>query len=162
MLTPTISSPRLDSRQVLLWLLACLIALQGLSVNYLVAKGSAHIHRDTSSTHVFEDVRRVGPSSFAPQPLSEGWFGHHHERTLRHHHAASDASVVFVDADRIADVAAEDSGVALDIAVTAFVAVMMLVSIWAPRSLSHRCASYATWQPSFVTARLVERPPQRA
>ncbi len=162
MLTPTISAARLDSRKVLLWILACLIALQGLSVNYLVAKGPAHIHRDASWIRVFEDVRRVGPSSFATRPLAEVWFGHHHGGALRHHHAPSDSSVVFMDAERIADATAEDSGVSLDIAVAAFVAVMMLTSVWAPKSLSHRRASYATWQPSFVTARLIERPPQRA
>ncbi len=145
-----------------MWLLACLIALQGLSVNYWVAKGPAHIHRDTRVTLVLEDVRRVGSSLFAARPLAESWLGHHHGTALRHHHAASDSSMVLMEVDRIADAASEDSGVALEIAVAAFIAVVMLSFTWTPSSLSHRRESYATWQPSFETARLIERPPQRA
>lgn len=162
MLPPTIAAVRLDSRRAILWLLACLIALQGMSVNYLVAKGPAHIHRDTSLTLVLEDVRRVGSSPFVLRPAAESWFGHHHGAALRHHHAASDSSIVLMEADRIADATAEDSSVALDIAAAAFVAVMMPASMWTPSSLSHRRASSPTWQPSFETARLIERPPQRA
>lgn len=162
MLTPALLAARPASRRALLWLLAASIALQVLSVSIATAKGPAHAHRAPVAALVLEDVRRAGPARSVDGPEAEGWLGHHHGASFRHHHAAADPSLVLTEADRVADAAAESGVGAPDATVVVFVAVVMLLSAWSPASLSHRRAAHAAWQPSFETPRLIERPPQPA
>ncbi|MDQ6683872.1 MAG: hypothetical protein M3Z16_01980 [Pseudomonadota bacterium] len=135
-----------------------LVAVQGVSVSYFAARGPAHTHREVPRIAVLEDVRRVGPSATQGHSFQE-WPGHSHQTSWRHHHPSADPSVV-LDPDNAAFAATEDGTLAHDLAIAAFVAVLVLAFRWTPAVLSQQRAVRASWQPSFVTARLLERPPQ--
>ncbi len=151
---------RLLSRHAVGWLLIVLVALQGINVSFSGAQGPSHVHREVTRPLVLEDVRRAGPPTSRGE-LFGGWRGHSHGASLRHHHSSADPTVV-VEAADAALAAAEEISLAHDLAVAAFVAVLMLAFWWAPAALSQQRALRTLWQPSFVTARLLERPPQPA
>ena len=143
-----------------MWLLVSFLALQSISVNFSLARGPAHVHSKPAPLLVLEDVRRS--AHFAPEKsLSQAWLGHSHRIAERHHHSLTDPTVV-LDPDDAALTAAEEGTLAHDLAIAAFVAILMLTFWWAPANLSQQRALRILWQPSFVTARLLDRPPQAA
>lgn len=148
------------SRKAVVWLLVGFLTLQGLSVSVSMAQGAAHVHLRPASILVLEDVRR--PGHFTPEnSLQKEWWGHSHQTSLRHHHSLTDPTVV-LDPDGAALTAADEGALTHDLAIAAFVAVLMLAFWWAPAHFSQQRALRTFWQPSFVTARLLERPPQPA
>ncbi len=148
------------SRKVLVWLLVGFLTLQSISVSFLIAQGPAHVHLKAAPILMLEDGRRGGHFT-SQNSLSQEWWGHSHQASLRHHHSLADPTVVF-EPDDAALTAAEEGTLAHDLAIAAFVAVLMLALLWAPANLSQQRALRTLWQPSFVTARLLERPPQPA
>ena len=148
------------SRRALVWLLVGFLTLQGISVSFSAARGPAHVHSKPTSILVLEDVRRGGHFT-AESLLVHEWWGHSHQTPLRHHHASTDRTVV-LEPTNAAVSATEDGVLSLDFAVAAYVAVLMLAFMWAPAELSQQRALHILWQPSFATARLLERPPQAA
>jgi len=160
MLFPSALVSGLLSRKVLVWLLVGFLTLQGISVSFSMAQGPAHVHLKPASILVLEDVRRAG--HFTPEnSLSHEWWGHSHQTSLRHRHSLTDPTVVLrPDGDALT--AAEEGALAHDLTIAAFVAVLMLALWWAPANFSQQRALRTLWQPSFVTARLLERPPQPA
>jgi hypothetical protein len=85
-------------RSVLLYILACLVGIQGMAVGALAAKGPAHTHGATAAANfVLYDFRRAGSMRRA---ASEKHFaiviGHFHQvdAPMRHHHTRHDVTVV--------------------------------------------------------------------
>ncbi len=148
------------SRRALVWLLVGFLTLQGISVSFSMAQGQAHVHLKPVSILVLEDGRRAGHLT-SENTLSHEWWGHSHQTSLRHHHSLTDPTVV-LEPDGAALTAADEGALTHDLAISAFVAVLMLAFWWAPANLSQQRAQRNLWQPSFVTARLLERPPQAA
>ena len=148
--------------RVLMAVMATLLALQAVSVSVSMARGPSHFHRDSRTSIVLSDFRRDDLRSMAAGEAQAAWSGHHHgiATLLRHHHAATDTSVAWVDADRLSEAAAEDAGLGLDLALAAFVAVVMSTLTWAGPAVSHRRAAHAPWQPLTVVPRRIDRPPQ--
>jgi hypothetical protein len=148
-------------RRMLMWLVAGVLALQGLSVGISNARGAARTHREARSALVLSDFRRDGNAAERQAPAEEGWLGHHHG-TARHFHAATDGTVLLSAPDAALDTAAQDNGHALDLAAAAFIAVVAALLLWSASGVSHRRASHAPWQPSTGAVRRLERPPQSA
>ena len=152
----------------LMSLLTAVLLLQGLGVGMASARGPGHVHRGAfaqaaaapaSRALLLVDVRRgAAPSARQVRPLT--WFVHHHGDEQRHHHAAGDASVVFTDA--AADAAMHDDSLALDLAVAAFLALLVSMALWQPATGRQRHTALARWWPSSGASRRLERPPQAA
>ena len=150
------------ARRLVLVAAATVIGLQAVSMSVSMSRGPAHFHRASQALLVLSDFRRDDlPLAAAPSANIESSSHHHGAGTpRRHHHAPADPSVVRLAADRLADAAAEDGVPGLDLALAAFVAVVMTSMPWADPAVSHRRAAHAPWQPSTAVAGRIERPPQ--
>ncbi len=150
--------------RALLWVLACLIPLQGMAASVLATLGPAHVHRAANlAPPELEDFRRAPLHPALRLTHVDSMFGHFHSDAapLRHHHAGRDATVVLVGDDAAQQVAGADES-NLSPALGALVTMIPSVVAWlAPAPTSVRACGDA-WASLTNDPEPFERPPRPA
>uniref|UniRef100_UPI0025F2B307 hypothetical protein n=1 Tax=Methylibium sp. TaxID=2067992 RepID=UPI0025F2B307 len=104
-------SARPQVQSLLLWVLLCLLPLQGLAGVLAQSIGAVHFHAqslaDATPMQGWQDFRRQVDGSV--HGVSAAHHVHAHAHLDRHHHAGPDASAVVVDGGGSEAVQAEDA-----------------------------------------------------
>ncbi|MCE9660881.1 MAG: hypothetical protein K8R60_20325 [Burkholderiales bacterium] len=148
------------SRRFLVWLLACLVPLQALAAGVLAATGPAHTHLPAASARlVLDDLRRAPVRRLAVETHVASAFGHlHGGDAARHHHAASDASVVIDAAGLVQAGDGDDMSTSPSLGV--FVGLISAPPGWLAQATTEPPAAHARWTPQTHHPALPERPPR--
>ncbi len=148
---------RSASGRALLAFFAVVVMWQGLSVGVVAVRGPAHTH----GAPVLQDFRR-GPVAVTESVARPGPFVHSHDIAMRHHHGAADPTVVLDAGEHAADAAADEASLTLELAIAAFVALVVTfaLGVFNRSTLARAMRAGWTWSVGF-NARL-ERPPQAA
>lgn len=151
---------RTPLRLMLIWLLAFVLPVQGMSVGVAAARGPAHLHRSIDATLVLTDFRRMPTHAQAPSPALKSWFDHAHAGATpqRHHHARGDASVVRT-ADDSASVAIEEGASAAS-SVAAFLALLPALPAWHAQAGTQGLTALPPAPSSTRYPARLERPPR--
>jgi hypothetical protein len=153
-------------RRLGLWLLACLIPLQGMAAAVVTTIGTQHSHKVVVEEKLeLSDFRR-GVSNLAPraaQAHAALGLGHFHaaDKPLRHFHPRSDTSVVRVDGGGF-EGAADGDDLSISPAIGAFVAILPCAAAWPAPSSRSALASHDPWRPRTHEPTPFERPPRAA
>lgn len=148
-------------RQVLTWLLALVLPLQGMAVGVLTVMGPAHMHKQADVPMVLTDFRR-----WKPAPVREtGVFallGHSHGSASpqRHYHPFEDASVVRADGDGLVVGSDVDEGLGASASVASVLALIRVIVAWGPSQGSSAPASRPFWTSVTGFTEPLDRPPK--
>ena len=147
---------------MIVWVLACLLPLQGTAAGVITVIGPAHTHKTVPAAHlVLTDFRRLPLRAIAPPTHVATAFGHFHgaDTPLRHHHPRSDASVV-----RIGDAGLQPGADADELSISptlaAFVALLPSPARWPAAALPHAFTVPVAWPSLTDDPEPLERPPR--
>src|SRR5450755_963125 len=112
--------------------LALLVTLQGAGASVLATLGPLHTHKTAAPLVALDDFRR-GHSQFSAGERAAERHGHGHgiDTSLRHHHAAGDASVSLAAGEAAQGLDADDAGPGTTLA--AIVALVPAAPAWSPQ-----------------------------
>ena len=150
-------------RLVPMWLLAVVLALQGMTVGIFSALGPSHIHKAAQSILVLQDVRHWKPSPVRKSALS-ALLGHSHgsASAQRHHHAFDDLSVINLDVDSAANGSGVDEGLSAGALLASFWPLSSHFVTWQPLHGSNALAARPFWTSTSVVVMPHDRPPKSA
>lgn len=143
-----------------MWLIACLLPLQGMASGLLAVLGPQHVHKTDRTVRVLDDVRRM-PIAAPAWRLPVAGFGHahsladSHDTLQRHQHRLDDTSVVKVGEPSAAD--GDDAGIGPTLG--AFVALLGQAPAWLPPIGRDAFTASPGWVPVTHQPLLLERPP---
>jgi len=146
-------------RRAIVWLLVCLVLIQGMAAGVLTTLGPAHTHKVASRVVVLEDFRRAPSGAISHDLHVLTAIGHFHRPGAdRHYHARSDHSVVLTDAG---SPLTDDNDGAIS-PVIAFVAPLPAELTWRARHSSVAATAPLAWVPVTDDPEALYRPPQRS
>ncbi|MEO5883221.1 MAG: hypothetical protein ABIQ06_12460 [Caldimonas sp.] len=149
--------------RTLVWLLACLLPLQGLAAGAIAVAGPTHTHLPALSTRiVLDDFRRAPVRHFGGERHVASTLGHFHDSdpAERHHHAADDPTVVIDATDLLQTGDADDSGFSPSLAV--FVGLVSELPTWSSAAAPAPPNAHPRWSPQTHHPAFPERPPRGA
>ena len=151
------------ARWLVVWLVACLLPVQGMTSGLLAVLGPQHLHRAGHEARVLDDFRRMPVDALARRTQAAGGMTrmHSHDGWQRHHHRHDDASVV--KAGGMADTVAGDADDAgFSPALGAFVALLGAAHAWLPPASAEAFVSGPGWPLLTHLPSPLERPPRSA
>ena len=145
-----------------MWLLACLVAMQGTVAGAITVLGPAHFHRAASNASLLlNDFRRV-PLQIAPRAThSATAFGHFHgaDTPLRHFHPRTDVSVVPIGDGGVQEPSDADE-MSISPTLSVFVALLPTALAWLAPAARNALASRDPWPSLTHDPEPLERPPR--